>query len=74
MLEKVREVLTAKGHSLAQASLAYIWALDEGMTPIPGFKSVKQVEENARAMELGPLSREQVVEIQGIMVEVEAST
>lgn len=70
VLEKVREVLIAEGHSLAQASLAYIWALDEGMAPIPGFKSVKQVEENARAMELGPLSAEQVVEIQGIMSEV----
>jgi len=62
-----REVLTAQGHSLAQASLAYIWALDERMVPIPGFKSVQQVEENAGAMELGPLSNEQMHQIDEIL-------
>ncbi|MDH5505950.1 MAG: aldo/keto reductase [Anaerolineae bacterium] len=59
-LEAVRGVLTANGHTLAQASLAYIWALDERMVPIPGFRSVQQVQENAKAMQLGPLSSEQV--------------
>jgi aryl-alcohol dehydrogenase-like predicted oxidoreductase len=66
-LEKVREIMTANGHSLAQASLAYIWALDENMVPIPGFRSVAQVTENARAMELGPLSQEQVREIRSTL-------
>ncbi len=65
-LDAVREVLTANGHSLAQASLAYIWALDERMVPIPGFKTVEQAEENAKAMPLGPLSDAQVEEIQNI--------
>lgn len=65
-LEKIRHVLTANGHTLAQASLAYIWALDERMVPIPGFRSVKQVEENASATELGPLNLEQVAKIQAI--------
>ncbi|HUF40127.1 MAG TPA: aldo/keto reductase [Anaerolineales bacterium] len=59
-LEKVRDIMTAGGHTLAQASLAYIWALDENMVPIPGFRNVEQVTENAKAMELGPLSQEQV--------------
>lgn len=66
-LDSLREIMTANGHTLAQASLAYIWALDENMVPIPGFKSVKQVAENAKAMELGPLSGEQVTEIQNIL-------
>jgi aryl-alcohol dehydrogenase-like predicted oxidoreductase len=70
-LERIRAVMIANGHTLAQASLAYIWALDERMVPIPGFKSVKQVQENVRAMELGPLSAEQVGEIRTIMVEVD---
>lgn len=68
-LNKVRDVMTAKGHSLSQASLACIWALDERMVPIPGFKSAAQVEENARAMELGPLSPEQVAEIRSILTD-----
>jgi aryl-alcohol dehydrogenase-like predicted oxidoreductase len=33
------------------------------MVPIPGFRNEAQVRENARAMELGPLSQEQVREI-----------
>ena len=66
-LEKVRDIMTANGHSLAQASLAYIWALDENMVPIPGFRSVEQVTENAGAMELGPLSQEQVREIRATL-------
>ena len=59
-LDALREVLTARGHTLAQASLAYIWALDERMVPIPGFKTVQQVKENAGALKLGPLSEEQM--------------
>ncbi len=62
-LEDVRDVLTANGHSLAQASLAYIWALDERMVPIPGFKTVEQVQQNAAAMEFGPLTVDQVNQI-----------
>jgi aryl-alcohol dehydrogenase-like predicted oxidoreductase len=67
-VDALREVLTARGHTLAQASLAYIWALDERMVPIPGFKTVQQVEENAGALELGPLSEEQMQQINEISV------
>ena len=35
--------------------------------PIPGFKTVAQVEENARAMELGPLISAQMQEIDTIL-------
>lgn len=66
-LEAVREVLTAKGHTLPQAALAYIWALDERMVPIPGFRTVSQVEENAKALSLGPLSADQMAEIRRLL-------
>jgi aryl-alcohol dehydrogenase-like predicted oxidoreductase len=68
-LEEVREIMTANGHSLAQASLAYIWALDEFLVPIPGTRTVQQAEENAKAMELGPLSEEQMTQIAEILGE-----
>jgi aryl-alcohol dehydrogenase-like predicted oxidoreductase len=45
---------------MAQGALAYIGALDERMVPIPGFKSVKRVTENASAMPFGPLTESQV--------------
>jgi len=70
-LAAVREVLTANGHTLPQACLAYIWALDENMVPIPGFRTAAQVEENAEALELGPLSAEQLAKIQEIMAGIE---
>lgn len=70
-IDRLREILTANGHSLAQAALAYIWALDERMVPIPGFKTVEQVEENAAALELGPLSAEQMEAIEEIRVPLE---
>ncbi len=70
-LNAAREVLTANGHTLPQACLAYIWALDERMVPIPGFRNVAQVTENARALELGPLTQEQVSQVQKIISGIE---
>ncbi len=63
--------MTANGHTLPQACLAYIWALDENMVPIPGFRTVAQVEENAKALHLGPLSQGQVQEIREIISGIE---
>lgn len=67
LVDALREVLTQGGRTLAQGSLAWIWALDERMVPIPGFKTVEQVEENARAMEFGPLSEAQMQQIDEIL-------
>jgi len=67
IVDEIRNILTSSGRTMAQGALAYIWALDERMVPIPGFKSVKQVRENAAAMEFGPLTKAQVKEIQTIV-------
>lgn len=64
---ELRDILTSNGRTMAQGALAYIWALDERMVPIPGFKSVQQVTENAGAVLAGPLSESQVKEIQTIV-------
>jgi aryl-alcohol dehydrogenase-like predicted oxidoreductase len=63
----IREILTSDGRSLVQGALAWIWARSDWTIPIPGFKSVKQVEENAGALRTGPLSAEQVSEIDGLL-------
>lgn len=67
IVDEIRDILTSNGRTMAQGALAYIWALDERMVPIPGFKSVKQVTENAGAMQFGPLTEAQVKEIQTIV-------
>lgn len=66
-LAAVREILTSGGRTLAQGALAWIWAQSERTIPIPGFKNVKQVEENSGALQFGPLSAQQVREIEGLL-------
>ena len=66
-LDALREILTSNGRSLVQGALAWIWARSEKTIPIPGFKTVAQVEENANAMELGPLTADQMKEIDSIL-------
>jgi len=66
-LESVKEILRSNGRTPAQGSLAWIWAKSEKTIPIPGFKNVRQVQENAKAMEFGPLTREQMLEIEKIL-------
>lgn len=70
-VEALREVLTSGGRTMAQGALAYIWALDERMVPIPGFKSVEQVLDNAGAMGFGPLTSEELAQAQSIAAEYE---
>lgn len=62
-LDAIREILTSRGRSLVQGALAWLWGRSDATVPIPGFKTVKQVEENAGAMEAGPLSPKQMREI-----------
>jgi aryl-alcohol dehydrogenase-like predicted oxidoreductase len=70
-VDDIKDILTSNGRTMAQGALAYIWALDERMVPIPGFKSVQQVKDNAGAMEFGPLTDAQVKEIQEIVAKYE---
>jgi aryl-alcohol dehydrogenase-like predicted oxidoreductase len=66
-VEDLREVLTRDGRTPAQAALGWIWARSERTIPIPGFRSVRQVEENAGAMDFGPLSSQQMREIDRLL-------
>jgi aryl-alcohol dehydrogenase-like predicted oxidoreductase len=66
----IREVLTAQKRTSAQGSLGWLWARSTAMIPIPGFKNVAQVEENAAAMTFGPLLPEQMAEISELLAEV----
>jgi aryl-alcohol dehydrogenase-like predicted oxidoreductase len=67
MLEDVKEVLSSGGRTLAQGALAWIWGRSPNTIPIPGFKTVKQAEENAKAMAFGPLTQDQMRQIETIL-------
>ena len=66
-LEAVREILQSGGRSLAQGALAWIWGRSPNTIPIPGFKNVRQAEENAGAMVFGPLPQAQMDEIEALL-------
>ncbi|MGA2470392.1 MAG: aldo/keto reductase [Solirubrobacteraceae bacterium] len=66
-LDALREILSSDGRSLVQGALAWLWARSPNAVPIPGFKTVAQVEENVGAIRFGPLSAQQLAEIDTLM-------
>jgi aryl-alcohol dehydrogenase-like predicted oxidoreductase len=66
-IDALKEILTSDGRTLAQGALAWIWARSPRTVPIPGFRSVAQAEQNAGAIEKGPLTAEQVTEINKLL-------
>jgi aryl-alcohol dehydrogenase-like predicted oxidoreductase len=65
--DAVREILTSRGRTVAQGALAWLWARSQQTVPIPGFRTVEQVNENCNAMAFGPLSEEQMKEINTLL-------
>jgi aryl-alcohol dehydrogenase-like predicted oxidoreductase len=65
--EAVREILASGGRTVAQGALAWLWARSPKTIPIPGFRTVSQVEENCRALEFGPLTAAQMQAIEAIL-------
>jgi aryl-alcohol dehydrogenase-like predicted oxidoreductase len=66
-LEKIGDILTSEGRTLAQGALAWVWACSARTIPIPGIRTVAQAEENAKAMAFGPLTAEQMEEIDRLL-------
>jgi aryl-alcohol dehydrogenase-like predicted oxidoreductase len=66
-LDAVREILTSEGRTLAQGALAWLWGRSPQTIPIPGFKNVKQATENAGALAFGPLTPDQMQEIDRLL-------
>jgi aryl-alcohol dehydrogenase-like predicted oxidoreductase len=65
--DAVRAILTSGGRSVAQGALAWLWARSQKTLPIPGFRTVAQVKENAGAMQFGPLAPEQMQDIDRLL-------
>jgi aryl-alcohol dehydrogenase-like predicted oxidoreductase len=66
----VRDVLRSGGRTLGQGALAWIWARSDVTVPIPGCRTVAQVEENAGAMEHGPLEPDELAEVERLLAEL----
>jgi aryl-alcohol dehydrogenase-like predicted oxidoreductase len=66
-LEAIRDVLRTGGRTLAQGALAWIWGRSDRTIPIPGFKTVAQVEENCNAVRFGPLTPQEMGQIDRLL-------
>jgi aryl-alcohol dehydrogenase-like predicted oxidoreductase len=63
----VREILTSSGRTVAQGALAWLWARSPQTIPIPGFRTAAHVKENAGAMAFGPLTPDQMWQIEKLL-------
>ncbi len=62
-LDAIREVLASGGRTLAQGALCWLLARSPRTVPIPGIRTVRQAEQNAAALRLGPLPTAEIAEI-----------
>jgi len=65
--DAVREILASGGRSPVQGALAWNLARSRHTIPIPGCRTVAQVEENAGALAYGPLEPAQMAQIDEIL-------
>ncbi|MDT0344587.1 aldo/keto reductase [Streptomyces litchfieldiae] len=65
--DAVRDILTSGGRTPAQGALAWLWARSPRTVPIPGIRTVAQAEQNAGALRFGPLTAEQMKEIETLL-------
>ncbi|MER7901531.1 aldo/keto reductase [Streptomyces sp. NPDC096046] len=66
-LDSVRHILASGGRTIAQGALAWLWARSPSLIPIPGAQTVAQIKENAAAMDYGPLTQDQMREIDALL-------
>ncbi|MBM7785087.1 aldo/keto reductase [Tenggerimyces flavus] len=66
-VERLRDVLTVDGRTLAQGALAWLLARSPAFVPIPGIRTVAQAKENAGALQHGPLSEQQLADVEAAL-------
>lgn len=66
-VDAIRQILMSEGRTLAQGALAWLLTRSPQMLPIPGFKTVAQVEENAATLHVPLLTQAQMDEIDTLL-------
>jgi aryl-alcohol dehydrogenase-like predicted oxidoreductase len=69
-LEELEELLRGDGRTVVQILLSYLWSTSETTIPIPGAKTLAQIEENAAILEYGPLKPDLLKSINDIFEEI----
>ncbi|MFC5910690.1 aldo/keto reductase [Streptacidiphilus monticola] len=66
-VDAVRDVLTSGGRTLAQGALAWLLARSPAGIPIPGCRTVAQVEENLGVLASGPLTPQEFAQVEAAL-------
>lgn len=66
-LSEIKGILTGNGRTLAEGCLSWIWGRSNQCMPVVGFKTKEQVEDNMKALEKGPLKKDEIDEIDRIL-------
>jgi aryl-alcohol dehydrogenase-like predicted oxidoreductase len=66
-LDAVRDLLTTGGRSLVQGAIGWLWARGQTNIPIPGVRTVEQLEGIAGALPFGPLPEPVMNEIETVI-------
>ena len=66
-LDKIKHVLTSDGRTIPQGALGWNWVRSDLTVPIIGFRTISQIQDNIKALEYGPLSSDQMNEIDNIL-------
>ena len=66
-LDTVRELLTTDGRTLVQGALGWLWAHGDTIIPVPGARTVKQIEGITASLEFGAVSEDVRAEIETLI-------
>ena len=66
-LDAIRELLTTDGRSLAQGAIGWLWAKDVANFPIPGVRTVEQIQDLSGALAFGALSNDVMIQIETLI-------
>ncbi len=69
ILPEIKQIIEKDDRTIIQAQLGYLMATSETTIPIPGAKTIEQIEENAKTLELGPLSSDLVKQIDDLLLD-----
>lgn len=63
-LDRIRDLLTIGGRTVAQGALGWLWAKSASALPIPGMRSSRHLDNAVQALQLGPLPEDVMAEIE----------
>jgi len=68
-LDQLKTLL--EDRTLVQGILGYIWAKNDRAIPIPGAKTVDQITEIGQCLDLGPLTKQEMGDIDSLFSELQ---